>query len=674
MTIRAVVLGLLGACFIAGVGHLNDAVAKLPFLVGNHLPTSVFGILFILAILVNPVLRRLRARWSLNPPELAVIVGLMLVACSVPCRGLMRGFPVAVTMPIHLNKDMVGWRKHKLLSYVPESLMPAGGKADSKVVDGFVRGWQKPDQPIGLGDVPWSEWSDPLLSWMPLVVLLALAVVSLSLIVHRQWTKHESLRYPIADFTSSLMGQSQETGVASIFHSRLFWLGLAIVLGINIVNGLHAWFPNSIEIPTKFWLAPLSAKLPKVPRAWTLAALRFYPTVVAFGFVIAAEVSFSLGISQIVYIFLAVPFVKAGMDFSDNNWSGGVNSWQRFGSYVGIALILLYTGRRYYWGVLKQAVTFRRQERVEVYAAWAFRIFLLSVMCLIVVLSRLGLDWPLAVVAVLSILLMFLVMSRVNAESGLFVIAPYWTPMAIVTGLFGVAAAGPKALVVLGLFSMVFSMAARESLMPFLVNGLKVCETFKIRPARVGWAAVGTFAIVLAIAVPVGLWANQNYGAQKDFWVTTHSPVEVFDAVGRATSKLTRSGELKTSNALTGWQRITHMDPDKRFLWAAGVGLFLVLSFSMLRLRYTWWPIHPVIFVMWGSYSMGYFHYSFLLGWLIRVMVMKFGGTKTYRQVKILMFGVIAGEILGKLIFMIVGAIYYAKTGQKPVTFGLDPS
>jgi len=40
MTVRAIILGLLGAVFIASVGHVNDQVARLNHFVGNTFRSS----------------------------------------------------------------------------------------------------------------------------------------------------------------------------------------------------------------------------------------------------------------------------------------------------------------------------------------------------------------------------------------------------------------------------------------------------------------------------------------------------------------------------------------------------------------------------------------------------------------------------------------------------------
>jgi uncharacterized membrane protein len=57
MTIRAVILGLLGAVLLCSVTFFNDMVMRGTFLVGNFLPITVFGSLALFVMLANPILR-----------------------------------------------------------------------------------------------------------------------------------------------------------------------------------------------------------------------------------------------------------------------------------------------------------------------------------------------------------------------------------------------------------------------------------------------------------------------------------------------------------------------------------------------------------------------------------------------------------------------------------------
>ena len=95
----------------------------------------------------------------------------------------------------------------------------------------------------------------------------------------------------------------------------------------------------------------------------------------------------------------------------------------------------------------------------------------------------------------------------------------------------------------------------------------------------------------------------------------------------------------------------------------------VVLIFGALRLRFSWWPLHPIIFLVWATWPMQAYCHSFLLGWFIKKMVMKYGGADAYRRFRPFMIGVIIGDILGGAVFMAVGAIYYAATGLEPMRY-----
>jgi hypothetical protein len=210
--------------------------------------------------------------------------------------------------------------------------------------------------------------------------------------------------------------------------------------------------------------------------------------------------------------------------------------------------------------------------------------------------------------------------------------------------------------------------------MPFVVNGLKVCDNAHIKPSRAGIGVAAAFAIGLAVAVPVVFWANQNYSARRaDKFASQTAPRFPYDTTARAVTRLEALSQRDAAERISGWQRIRHLRPERHFLWAAGVGLALVIAFSAMRLRFAWWPLHPVMFVVWDTYALWHFSWSFLLGWFIKRMVMRFGGAPLHRRLKPLAFGVIAGELLGGLVFMAVGAGYYAVTGMKPPEYKVFP-
>lgn len=676
MTLRAVILGLIGSAFIAGVTFVNDAPLQLDFLVGNQFPISVFGLLVVVMVVVNPLLRAARRRARLRPGEIALALALMLVACSVPGAGLYRTFPPAVAMPVFYNQQSAGWRKNKVLAYTPSAMLVNSGRYDSEVIGGFRTG-MRGESDIPLSAVPWSAWRGVLAAWMPLIVLCAVAVICLSLIVHRQWSQHERLRYPIAMVAGTLMDAGGGPASPSVYRRRAFWLGAGAIVFINVVNYIHVWSPRSIEIPLKLDLRPILYQyrtLARTPGAWRVMQPVLYPTAVAFAYFLASDVSFSMGISQIVFMAIAAALVAAGVDISENRMDGGVFAWQRSGSYFALALLLLYIGRRYYAETVKAAVTFRAGRRGQPYAVWACRVLLACVAGMTAILAAFGLDWPFALLLILIVLMMFVVLARIVAESGLILAQALWTPAAVFIGLFGYEALGPRAICIIGMVCCVLIIDPRESLMPFLVNALKIGDSHGIRPSRLGAGAVAIYLMALAVALPVVLWANYNYGRPSwDIFSTRIVPKLTHNAAGRAVTKLRLSGQLAESENYTAWQRIANARPQEKYLWSAGAGMAAVLVCSVLRLRFSWWPIHPIMFLGWGSWGLKVLCHSFLLGWLIKMVVTRLGGSRTYRRVQPLMIGVIAGDLLSGLAFMITGATYYATTGLIPKLFRILP-
>ncbi|HOF18224.1 MAG TPA: hypothetical protein PK082_04885 [Phycisphaerae bacterium] len=674
MTLRAVILGLLGATLLASLGYLNDMVLQLESVVAGHqLPISVFLLVLLLAGAAWP-LGLLRRSWRLAPAELAVVTTLLLVSCSIPARGLMEAFTPTVAMPAHWYSVHPGWRKHGLMDYLPPEMLAGGGQYDDRVLGGFLSGLRKGNEPIGLGDVPWAQWAPPLKTWLPLVFLMTVCTVCLGLVVHRQWTQRERLRYPIADLAGSLLEGGE--GEDRLLCRRLFWIGLGAVLCLHLVNGFHVWQPDSIEIPMMLDLRAIRQRYPAIGRApWGAQLLTptIYPTVIAFSFFVASDISLSFGLAQPAVVALAMILTVHGVDISSDYMSGGPTAWQRFGSYLAFAAIVLYVGRRHYRAVLTRALGLGARGEVLGYEAWACRIFLLAAGLITAKFILLGLDWPLAVLTVLLMVLTFLMIARISAETGLFFIQPRWQPFAVLLGLLGGYAMGPQAMMIVAFLCAVISLDPSQSVLPFFINGLRLCDRFAIRPARTAGLSLGAYGLGLAGAVVVVLWANYDRGVPADAWGYRRTPCSVFNAVTPQVDTLALSGELDESRGLTAVQRFVRMDPSDRFLWSVGAGFVLVLVFGALRLRLPWWPLHPVMFLVWATWPAVTFSFSFLLGWLVKQLVARLGGSRMHRAAKPLMIGIIAGELLGGAVFMVFGAVYHAVTGLQPEKYTIFP-
>ena len=661
---------MAAAILIATAGYFSDQVLRGTIFVGCEFPIAVFGPLVLLLVVLSFLKVRLRRS------GLAVVLTAALVACNIPGGGLLRMLTRSLGMPIQFNENNTAWENAEALRRIPPVLLPNGGRYDKDFMESFLYGSKTL---VGPDKVPWDKWAGPLAFWWPLAFLLGFASICLGLIVHRQWSQRERLRYPIAEFTNTLLDSQGRLTKASVFRDSLFWLGLVLLLGLHVVNGLARWYPDrAIVIPLEIDLGPVLARFPKLATHWVancLFGVRTWPMMVAFGFLIAADVSLSLGLSQVLWV-AATAWLVHGLGFQPHGADdlGAPCNWQRAGSCLGLGLIILYTGRRYYWQVLRRALCFSRRDEVEAYAAWACRLFIISMIVMVAMLHSVGLPWPMATLLIMLIMLIYLIQARINTESGLILSLLTWMPSTVLLGLFGAKALGIRPLAICALVGTIFARDTHECLMPFFLNALRISESQGIKPGRAGSLAAVAFLLAIAVGVPFGLLVDHNYGVTRgESFATNAAPRWTIDAVVTTVEKL-GPDEAAQSEEMSTFQRIVNMKPDRTFLWSLAIGFALVVAVSALRLRFAWWPIHPMMFLVWGTWAMAMMSHSLLAGWIVKKAVTRFGGTRTYDRARCFMFGVIAGEMLGGLLWLVVGAIYFAATGQNPPRYQIFPS
>jgi len=96
------------------------------------------------------------------------------------------------------------------------------------------------------------------------------------------------------------------------------------------------------------------------------------------------------------------------------------------------------------------------------------------------------------------------------------------------------------------------------------------------------------------------------------------------DAHGRGTL-----ADTAAASGLTRWAKVSS-EAGTPGCVAAGLGLFLI--FSLARLRLSRWPLHPVIFLVWGTFPANRFAFSLLLGWLLKSAMIHLGWVRLFNQ------------------------------------------
>ena len=98
-----------------------------------------------------------------------------------------------------------------------------------------------------------------------------------------------------------------------------------------------------------------------------------------------------------------------------------------------------------------------------------------------------------------------------------------------------------------------------------------------------------------------------------------------------------------TGPSLSGW------------LWTA-VGGLIMAGLMIARHKFIWWPFHPLGFAVSMGWAMVNIWFSVFLAWMIKVLVLKYGGPALYQKTRPFFLGIVLGQfVVGGLWLLIDG-------------------
>lgn len=675
MSIRAVLLACAGIALICGFGFFNDFVLRQTYMVGTFMPIPVYGGLILFLLTLNPLLGCLRRSWMLSGRELAFVIAVVLFVCFIPGRGLMHHGTGALMLPHHYAKTDTTWQQVEALKLVPPQMLADVSADEDTALGGFVQGLGQGSTHIALDEIPWQAWARAFLFWGPLLFTLVIALSGLALVVHRQWAAHEQIPYPIVTFAEAILPAPGQA-VGEVFRHRLFWLGLVAVFAIHMNNYAAVWWPqNVVAFQLRYDFRPLVRLSLAFARGdgWDIAFPRLLFTVVGFAYFLSSELSLSMGLAPYVYAFFKGTCVGYGIAVSANFFAlESVERGLYGGAYLAIGLVMLYNGRRYYADVARRSLGLRSPGQPEPCAVWGARLLMLAGTAFVVQLVTLGIDWQLAVLYTLLFLLISVVLSRVVAETGAFFIHCYFYPCALLVTFLGALAFDPRTLATLFLVTVVLMVDPREIFMPFASHAIALADRARLPLGRTTVCGLAAVLAGLVVATCATLYWQYDQGCTRvgDGW-SLNVMRWPFDNSARLQLRLAALGyEGDAVKELPGgWARFARAKPHTAGVVAFCSTFSLVILFTLCRMRFAWFPLHPVLFIVLGSYQSRYLGFSFLVGWLVKSMVVKYGGAHHYARLKPLMLGLVAGEMAAGAVTMLIGGIYYWVQGVPPRSY-----
>ena len=286
----------------------------------------------------------------------------------------------------------------------------------------------------------------------------------------------------------------------------------------------------------------------------------------------------------------------------------------------------------------------------------AARVLLMAFAGLVLVLSWMCQSWLVAIFYALLMMALFLVFSRIACETGIPFVQANWNPPDVLLNLFGAPALGPQATNFTVWGTSILTQDPREALMPYAATGAKVADDAGIPMKKVFRFAVAAVVAALVVAWFGSTFSMYNYNPMSDSWAANYTPKMYFNQTAQLLGGMEASGMLEETMALApdGSLASEFLAPIRRLGLAQPnalrshyilYGMAAVILLSMMRFRFSKFPLHPVIILIAGTYPGNGAWGVFLLGWFIKQAVVRFGGGGVYQRLKPFFIGIISGEL-----------------------------
>jgi len=627
---RAIIIGIVAAMLVAFVTAWAELVVRNIALGILQFPPAAFG-MFLLVVLANRSVRMLRPSWALRPPELAIVYVMMLLSAMTSSRGAPPRL-LGLLMSLNYFANPANDWANIFFPYLPQHLLPwdTGGGPLQPVVMAFYEG-------LHYGEpIPWQLWAWPLLRWTVVVLVVFGAFTCLATILRAQWSDNERLTFPLAQLPIEML-KAEEGG--PFYRQKLLYVGAALPVCIHLINLWHNISPNAPQVPL-MW--DLQESLLRTPPWNALSTTRIYVPLAAIGFffLLPKELLFSF---WFFYLFAAkgheLAFLKLGLTLErpgHADTSLYLASAEAGGFFV-LAAHYIYMARSLLGGAVRRGGGAGEMMPYRTALVGLF-IFVIAA-ALWFYLAGLSL-WLALMEMVVYVFVISIVMSRATAEGGLLMTEVIFTPLDVY-GMFGRRQLlGARNLTSIVFATVPFSGDMRGLTLQGMMDGQKIGDSVGLRRRSLLMALWLGIVISLAVGFIIQLWISYRRGA---LLLNPHY-TEWFGTLFFQEHAAFLTGE-------------EHFNPAATFCFFLG-GIFTVFL-AALRLRFWWWPFHPLGFVMAGSWSLVVYWFAIFIAWIAKSIVVHYGGLKGYAKARPFFLGLVFGEMGIAVLLTLLDAIWH---------------
>ncbi|HET6385789.1 MAG TPA: DUF6785 family protein [Armatimonadota bacterium] len=638
---KAIAVGLVGillVVFIVSYAELVTGQIMIGFL---QLPPVVLALLFVL-VLGNRGVAGIRRKWALNPAEMAVVYVMMLISAMVSSRGVMEDLIPMLAGPNYLANVSNNWAK-LYFPHIKPWLVPwnPNGPAEQWITQRFYEG-------LRFGEsLPWKQWLAPLLVWTLLIGLVFYAFICLSVILRKQWVDNEKLNFPLVQLPLEMITERSERG---FLHNPIMWAGFAVPFCYFGMNGLHNIDPAIPSLPIFFAVSDLFTSRP-----WNAVSFwRAYFSMagVGFFFLLPTDLLFSLWFFYILGHLQEVTGAALGyapIPYTNAEGSAFV-AYQAAGAWLALSVYLFLLARPHLKSVWAHAIgRISGGDEHEVmpyrYAVWGLAAAMIGIVAWGVAI---GMTWWVVLGEFgVFIFVEALIMTRAVAEGGVIMAEGVMTPMDLYTLISPASSLGANNLTGLSFFDALFTRDLRGLTLTGFLDAQKLADGVGLERRKLLGVFILTLAVAMIASAALQLWLPYHFAAVTMYsYAYRGNNIQFFSQNAHA---------MAGSVPSTGGQ----------FIWLVlGIGITILLV--NLRIRLDWFPFHPLGYALTTSWMTTVFWAPILVAWVLKTLVIRYGGMRLFVRVRPFFLGLVFGEFTAAVFWTLLAAALHVPAPAFP--------
>lgn len=485
----------------------------------------------------------------------------------------------------------------------------------------------------------WRAWVPAIIFWVSFFAILGVVFICFNSLLYHRWAREERLEFPLTRLPLMLAESGTLGGLA---RNKLLLIGAGLTIFVEGINILSRFYPTVPHIQLGMYWIPQSTTPPlSYLGEFRLACI---PYVIGLSFLLPVELLFSCWALYMVrksedFIWNAFGLAGPSADLIGFPWMRE----QANGAWLAVFFLVVWSSRKHLMAMAREALR-RNPTEISAQAPFSPRLAFFGLiggfiaLCMMSVAAGMQLWFAAAFVTIY--LIFSLTLNRMACQVGPAINDTFPTNVGYaLAGMFGTRNASPESMTIMTTYYMMYRSPGNMP-MSHTMYGLRYAEATK--QSQKGMAKAMLLALLLALPVAmvsVLIW---------DYRTGLETAGDPMWRLGGANEAQVILGSFLNSPSGPRWDQITAMAVSAGFTVLLAVGQQSITNF----------PFHPIGWAIATIWTMICYWSTFLGVWIIKVMVLRYGGLKLYRQVVPFFLGLVLGDCLIALFIAVCSTLF----------------